>query len=55
MMKTEEENRSLGSTGLRKTNYKGVERGGDYHMGPMTVQRGASKSWIEPPQCVYYS
>lgn len=31
----------------------GVERGGDYHMGLMIVQREASKSWIEPPQCVH--
>lgn len=37
-----------GSTGLEKTKYTGAEGGGDYHMGPPTVQREASKNWIEP-------
>lgn len=48
MVKMGGENRSLGSTGLGKTKYMGVERGGDYHIGPTTVQREASKNWVEP-------
>lgn len=48
MVKMGGENRSLGSTGLGKTKYMRVERGGDYHIGPTTVQREASKNWVEP-------
>ena len=40
--------------GLGKTKNTGMETGGDYHMGPMTVQRRASEKWVEPRQHVHY-
>lgn len=40
--------------GLGKTKNIGLETGGDYHVGPMTVQRRASEKWVEPRQHVRY-